>query len=51
MMEDDRDYAVRDIAAELKTSVKNVDNLLRRLIDDGLVTRTGRGMYARIPRT
>jgi hypothetical protein len=50
IMEDDRDYAVRDIAAELKTSVKNVDNLLRRLIDDGLVTRTGRGMYARIPR-
>lgn len=49
VMADDQEYAVKDIAAAVKSSVKAVDNLLRRLIDDGLVTRTGRGRYARIP--
>jgi len=49
LLSEDTDMAVRDIAAAAKTSLKAVDNHLRRLIDDGLITRTGRGRYARIP--
>ena len=49
VMTEDTEYAVRDLAASVKSSVKAVDNHLRRLIDDGLITRTGRGRYARIP--
>jgi hypothetical protein len=49
LMAYEQDYPIKELAAGVRKDVKAVDNLLRRLIDDGLVTRTGRGRYARIP--
>lgn len=47
-MEDDREYQLKDLAAALGKSVKALDNQLRRLMDDNLIQRTGRGLYAKV---
>ncbi len=47
-MDDEQEYPVKEIARLMGKSVKAVDNQLRRLIDDQLVVRTGRGMYAKV---
>lgn len=48
-MEDDQEYGVKDLASAVGKSVKAIDNHLRRLMDDQLIQRTGRGRYAKIP--
>lgn len=48
VMEETEEYPVKEIARLVNKSIKAVDNQLRRLIDDELVVRTGRGMYAKI---
>lgn len=48
VMEDDEEYHLKDLAARTKKTMSNLANLLRRLMDDNLVQRTGRGKYARV---
>lgn len=48
LMDDESEYPVKEIASLVGKSVKAVDNQLRRLIDDNLVARTGRGRYAKV---
>lgn len=49
VMEDDQEYHLKDLAAAVGKSMKALDNHLRRLMDDRLIQRTGRGRYAKIP--
>jgi hypothetical protein len=48
VMEDEEEYQLKDLARLVGKSVKAVDNQLRRLLDDTLITRTGRGRYAKV---
>jgi hypothetical protein len=48
VMEDDQEYHLKELAALTKKTLTNLSNLLRRLMDDNLVQRTGRGKYARV---
>jgi len=41
---------MKEIAALIGKSIKATDNLLRRLVEDNSVQRTGRGRYAKIPK-
>lgn len=49
VMADDQEYHLKDLAAAVGKSMKALDNHLRRLMDDRLIQRTGRGRYAKIP--
>ena len=49
IMDDDQEYHLKDLAAAVGKSMKALDNHLRRLMDDHLIQRTGRGRYAKIP--
>lgn len=49
VMDDDQEYHLKDLAAAIGKSMKALDNHLRRLMDDRLIHRTGRGRYAKIP--
>lgn len=49
VMDDDQEYQLKELAAMIGKTVRATDNLLRRLIDDNVVQRTGRGRYAKIP--
>lgn len=48
LMDETEEYQLKDLARMAGKSVKAVDNQLRRLIDDNLVARTGRGKYAKV---
>lgn len=48
VMDETEEYPIKEIARLVSKSVKAVDNQLRRLIDDELVVRTGRGKYAKV---
>ncbi len=47
-MEDDREYQLKELAALTSKSMTNLSHLLRRLLDDNLVQRTGRGKYEKV---
>lgn len=49
-MDEDSEYQMKEIAALIGKSIKATDNLLRRLVEDNSVQRTGRGRYAKIPK-
>ena len=42
------EYTLQEIAAQVGKSTPNVSNMLRLLIADQLVEKTGRGRYARV---
>lgn len=48
-MDETSEYQLKEIAAAIQKSVSATSNLIRRLMDDGLIQRTGNGRYARIP--
>jgi hypothetical protein len=48
VMADDAEWGPREIAIELKKSVASVQQLLKALLADGLVERTGYGRYVRV---
>jgi len=47
VMADDAEWAPRDVAAELKRPVTNVQQMMKALLADGLIARTGHGKYVR----
>jgi hypothetical protein len=49
-MDDESEYQVKELASLCGKSMKAIDNLLRRLLDDNAIQRTGRGRYAKIPK-
>jgi hypothetical protein len=49
-MDEDSEYQLKEIAALISKSMKATDNLLRRLVEDNAIQRTGRGRYAKIPK-
>jgi hypothetical protein len=49
VLADDANWAPKDIAAELRKPVNNVKQLLRALLSEGHIQKTGHGMYARVP--
>lgn len=49
LLSDDQPRSPKDIAAELGRTVPNIKQLLRKLLDDGLVDKPAYGVYARIP--
>lgn len=49
VMADDQEWSPKDLAIELKKSVNNVQQMLKGLLSEGLIERTGYGKYTRIP--
>lgn len=47
-MDDDKGYHLKELAALTGKTLQNLSNQLRRLVDDNLVQRTGRGTYAKV---
>lgn len=48
LMGDDQQWTPKDIAVELKKSVNNVQQMLKALLSEGLIERTGYGKYTRV---
>lgn len=48
VMSDDLEWGPKEIAAEVKKSVNSVQFLMKALLADGLVEKTGRGKYVRV---
>lgn len=48
VMEDDKDYHLKELAKLSGKTVQNLANQLRRLMDDVLIQRTGRGTYSKV---
>ena len=49
VLEDDQNWTPKDIAAEMQRPVNNIKQLLRALLSEGLIEKTGHGKYARLP--
>lgn len=49
VLEDDQNWTPKDIAAEMQRPVNNIKQLLRALLSEGLIEKTGHGKYARVP--
>lgn len=45
---DDKEYSPKDVAAELQKPVNNVQQMIKLLLSEGLLERTGRGKYVRV---
>lgn len=48
LMEPHKKYQLRQLATRLGKSTTNLSNQIRRLLDDNLISRTGRGCYSRV---
>lgn len=48
IMEDDQEWTPKDLGAQLRKSVNSVQLLMKSLLADGLVERTGYGKYVRV---
>lgn len=48
VMADDGEWSPKDIAAELTKPVTNVQQMIKTLLSEGLIERTGRGKYVRV---
>lgn len=49
VLADDQEWTPKDIAAELQRPVNNVKQLLKALLAEGMIEKTGHGKYARVP--
>lgn len=47
VMERGKNYQLKELAALLRKTTTNLSNQLRRLMDDNLIVRTGRGYYTK----
>lgn len=45
---DDKDWTPKDVAAELQKPVNNVQQMIKLLLSEGMLERTGRGKYVRV---
>lgn len=48
VLSDDQPWTPKEIAAELEKPVNNVQQMLKVLLSEGMVERTGRGQYVRV---
>jgi hypothetical protein len=49
VMADDGDWTPKALGAEMSRPVNNIKQLLRALLAEGLIEKTGHGKYARVP--